>query len=149
MFKKTLIALTAIAISTSAMANIEVTVINKSKIYDLELKGKDVQASIYSINPEVLIAPLGTDTFTINSLYPDVVRLADLDYGYDRYGPKCSFRFTIIKDWRTGKMLPQNIISSAEGGNWRDRARCTGTLDEYNFTTGEARVTFTIDRRKF
>ncbi|MEJ6475627.1 hypothetical protein [Pseudoalteromonas piscicida] len=63
--------------------------------------------------------------------------------------PRCHFRFVIMKGYRSGKMLPQKVIAENQGGSYRDRAICSGKLNSFNLNTGEAEVTFSINRRKY
>ncbi|NOH32026.1 hypothetical protein [Vibrio chagasii] len=152
MFKRALAA-SALLLSSSAFANIAVEVKNESRIYDVELTSKDYQTSRYSPNPQDTIIAKSSDRFNVSSNYPNVVRLVDFEYQYSDSSvydaPRCHFRFVAVIDPRTGTMLPQKVIAENESRSYRDRAICTGKLDYFNVVTGDAKVTFTINRRKY
>lgn len=150
MLKKILLT-SALVISSSAVANIKVNVENDSKDYDVSLTSKDVQTSTYSPEPLETLSANSADRFYVFSNYPDVVRLVDFEYKFSdsSVAPRCHFRFVIMKDYRSGKMLPQKVIAENEGGSYRDKAICSGKLDSFNLNTGEAEVTFSINRRKY
>ena len=46
-------------------------------------------------------------------------------------------------------MNQEVIITTKYKGLVRDKAICSGKLDSFNLNTGEAEVTFSINRRKY
>ncbi|WP_046004906.1 hypothetical protein [Pseudoalteromonas rubra] len=148
---KKILCVSALVLSSSAVANIKVNVENDSKNYDVILTSKDVQTSTYSPAPQETLSANSAERFSVYSNYPDVVRLVDLEYKFSdsSIAPRCHFRFVIMKDYRSGKMLPQKVIAESEGGSYRDKAICSGKLDSFNLDSGEATVTFSINRRKY
>ncbi|MFC0119797.1 hypothetical protein ACFFK7_17930 [Pseudoalteromonas xiamenensis] len=150
MFKNILLT-SALVISSSAIANIKVNVENDSKDYDVTLTSKEIQTSTYSPAPQETLITNSTERFYVFSNYPDVVRLVDLEYKFSdsSVAPRCHFRLVIMKDYRSGKMVPQKVIAENEGGSYRDSAICSGKLNSFNLNTGEAEVTFSINRRKY
>ncbi|AJQ92142.1 hypothetical protein [Gynuella sunshinyii] len=150
MFKKTLTGLGALLLATNVLAEVNVTVHNTSK-YDIELTSKEIEVSTYAPDPAMQINAGQRDFFQTYSLFPTVATIVDLEYTFtdSSIAPDCHFRFVVLKDARTGAFLPQPIIAENEGGSYRDRAVCSGTVDGFNLDTGRATVTFKMDRRKF
>lgn len=81
----------------------------------------------------------------------NIVTIVDVTYRYGNrsYDAGCRFRFVALKDYRYGRFIPQPIIAEADAGSTRDRATCSGKLNAFNMYTGNADVTFTMNRRKF
>ncbi|KZN62346.1 hypothetical protein N473_19770 [Pseudoalteromonas luteoviolacea CPMOR-1] len=150
MLKKGILVASAL-LSHAALANIQVTVENDYRSGEVVLTSKDVQTSNYYPTPASTIRANSSERFDVQSNYPTVVRLVDLEYsfGTSSISPRCHFRFVIMKDYRSGKMLPQEVIAESEGGSYRDKAVCSGKLTSFNLNTGDAAVTFSINRRKF
>ncbi|WP_169337064.1 hypothetical protein [Algicola sagamiensis] len=138
--------------SQSTFASIKVNVENDTRHDEIKLLSYDVQTSTYSATPLESMPSQGKSSFHVFSNYPDVVRIVDLEYGFSQpshRAPKCHFRFVIMKDYRSGNFLPQRVIAENEGGSFRDKAICAGKMNSFNLTTGNAEVTFSMNRRKF
>ncbi|QZO12014.1 hypothetical protein [Pseudoalteromonas piscicida] len=150
MFKKGLL-VSALVLSSSAMANISVIVENDASGYDVKLTSKDAESSRYIPAPLTTLAGKSQDRFDVLSNYPSVVRIVDLEYQFtdSSIAPRCHFRLVVMKDYRSGKMVPQKVIAENEGGSYRDRAICSGKLNSFDLNNGDAAVTFSINRRKY
>jgi len=150
MKKYLLLFLATSALPASAAFNVYVT--NNSD-YNLTLRSVDRQISDYIPNPAQTVSPgvANRDNFIVLPKFPGVVEVVDLEYSFSdsTYGPRCHFRFTTINDYRTGTMIPQDVIADDENGRYNDRARCSGRLTGFNISTGEATVEFSMDRFKF
>jgi len=151
MFKKSALLALGLSISQFSMAEVVVNVENDSQIYDLNITSKDVQTSTYFPQPSGTISADDSDQFSVISTYPDTLTIVDVEYSYGThsYDPKCHFRYVILKDFRSGSMLPQNIIAENEGGSYRDRATCSGKINSFDPTTGNSNITLSVNRRKY
>ncbi|WP_018694264.1 hypothetical protein [Algicola sagamiensis] len=148
MLKKTLF-VAALFVSQSALATVTVFVENDSRTEDAVFFSKDSSISVFSPDPALVIPSEGKVQFQVNSTVSNVT-VVDFEYGFEGgLEPKCHFRFTIIRDYRTGNMVPQRIIADDEDGSYRDKAVCSGRLKAFNLQTGEAIVNFSINRRTF
>lgn len=150
MLKIKTLALTSILVSCSSLASIKLNVQNDSA-YDIDLTNKEAQTSSYVPQPQDVITSRSSDAFTVLSMYPDVIRQVDVEYSYGTGSitPKCHFKLALIKDYRSGNFLPQRLVAEDEKGSYRDRAICAGKIDSFNMTTGDAVVTFSMNRRKY
>lgn len=124
MFKKSALLALGLSISQFSMAEVVVNVENDSQIYDLNITSKDVQTSIYVPQPIMVLAN-GSHQFSVISTYPDTLTIVDVEYSYGThsYDPKYHFRYVILKDYRSGNMLPQSIIAEDDGESFPYKAR--------------------------
>ncbi|WP_262501071.1 hypothetical protein [Pseudoalteromonas fuliginea] len=109
-----------------------------------------MQTSTYVPQPVMVLAD-GSHQFSVISTYPDTLTIVDVEYSYGThsYDPKCHFRYVILKDYRSGSMLPQSIIAEDGGGSYRDRATCSGKINSFDPTTGNSNITLSVNRRKY
>ncbi len=144
--------LSSLLVANSAFATITVHVKNDSK-YDVSLKSMESSIAIYNVLPPSMIPAYGTGTFSVDSIYPTTVNVADVEYEIDNgYAkPLCHFRFVMLSDYRTGKMTPQPMIAEDEGGSYGNRAKCDGVLNYVDLygNSGNATVTFTIKDSRY
>jgi hypothetical protein len=151
MFKKSALFLLGLSISQFSLAEVVVNVENDSQIYDLNITSKDVQTSTYVPQPLGTISADDSDQFSVISTYPNTLTIVDVEYSYGThsYDPTCHFRYVILKDYRSGNMLPQNIIAEADGGSYRDKATCSGKINSFDPSTGNSNITLSANRIKY
>lgn len=150
MFKKSVFFTFFILISNIVLADTKVIVKNNSK-HDVFLIDKELQVSDYKPDPLSTIESYSSDTFFVYSYYSSEFIITELEYNYDEdgYSPGCYFKFVIMKDLRFDKLIPQRIVAESKRWSPRDRAKCSGTLDDFDMKTGNATITLSINRIKF
>lgn len=151
MFKKLAAAAIALFCVQQAYATIDVTVENRSRNSDVFLIQADQQVTDYIPFPERRLGSGENDIFVAYGYFSSTAQVVDLKYGATSRpsGPRCHFRYTTIRDYRTGELVPSKVIAKSEGGSYRDRMECRGRLTSFDLWTGDASVEFTIERKRW
>lgn len=121
------------SISSIASADIFVTATNNDSAAFV-LVDADTQITTFSPTPNATIAARRSNTYTAFSFFPNV-EVVDVTYeSTTGFGDECNFRYTTINGF------PQPPIANRSGS-----ARCSARVTGFNFITGDAFVSFTMN----